>query len=87
MSCRVSFFASALEVSGQVKINFLVITSLTVLDSNLWAPPDNAYTRSRSVKIPTTDDFERIDPSFYIRSVRVAVDIAKRMDSENAKED
>ena len=34
-----------------------------------------------------TDDFERIDPSFYIRSVRVAVDIAKRMDSKNAKQD
>ncbi len=32
--------------------------SLTVLVSKFLEPPDKAYTRSRSVKMPTTDDLD-----------------------------
>lgn len=33
----------------------------------------------------TTDDFEKIDGPFYIRSVRLALEVAKRIDYANAK--
>jgi len=55
----ISVFASVLDVSGQVKISFLVMISLTVFDAKFLDPPDKAYTRSLSVRIPTTEDLER----------------------------